>query len=196
MFAVDALSEIASQLGKKDWNFSLNPCDGNSNWSTPIITEKPLYGNNVSCNCSYPNGECHVVNMYVSFSYYHYKLLYISISWTYIWCFSSQRLNIIPFQYDMVDKSCMISTGNCLYFFHCLHDVSLAIRPKFKLLTFNATFWFHRDSLLVCISHLSFHKAQNGNRKQLIWHNNIKEPTKTINWFLSNVRLHFNMFPL
>ena len=27
MFVVDALSEIASQLGKKDWNFSLNPCD-------------------------------------------------------------------------------------------------------------------------------------------------------------------------
>ncbi|RVW79031.1 hypothetical protein CK203_040135 [Vitis vinifera] len=74
------LVKLASQLGKKDWNFSLNPCDGNSNWSTPIITEKPLYGNNVSCNCSYPNGECHVVNMYVSFSYYHYKLLYISIS--------------------------------------------------------------------------------------------------------------------
>uniref|UniRef100_F6HMD7 non-specific serine/threonine protein kinase n=1 Tax=Vitis vinifera TaxID=29760 RepID=F6HMD7_VITVI len=66
---MDALSEIASQLGKKDWNFSLNPCDGNSNWSTPIITEKPLYGNNVSCNCSYPNGECHVVNIDLTRNY-------------------------------------------------------------------------------------------------------------------------------
>lgn len=83
MFTVDALSEIASQLGKKDWNFSLNPCDGNSNWSTPKIPEMPFYGNNVSCNCSYPNGECHVVNMYVSltiiagyFIYLFHKLTY------------------------------------------------------------------------------------------------------------------------
>ncbi|RVW29603.1 putative LRR receptor-like serine/threonine-protein kinase [Vitis vinifera] len=35
MCAEEALEEIAEQVGKKDWNFSLNPCDGNSNWSTP-----------------------------------------------------------------------------------------------------------------------------------------------------------------
>ncbi|XP_019078076.1 probable LRR receptor-like serine/threonine-protein kinase At1g07650 isoform X3 [Vitis vinifera] len=59
----EALEEIAEQVGKKDWNFSLNPCDGNSNWSTPNRKEMPLYNNTLTCNCSYPNGQCHVVQM-------------------------------------------------------------------------------------------------------------------------------------
>ncbi|RVW79007.1 putative LRR receptor-like serine/threonine-protein kinase [Vitis vinifera] len=63
MCAEEALEEIAEQVGKKDWNFSLNPCDGNSNWSTPNRKEKPLYNNTLTCNCSYPNGQCHVVQM-------------------------------------------------------------------------------------------------------------------------------------
>ncbi|KAJ9690791.1 hypothetical protein PVL29_013112 [Vitis rotundifolia] len=60
---VKALHEIAAQVGKKDWNFSLNPCDGNSSWSTPNTKEMPLYNNSVTCNCSYPNGQCHVVEI-------------------------------------------------------------------------------------------------------------------------------------
>ncbi|XP_060194541.1 probable LRR receptor-like serine/threonine-protein kinase At1g07650 isoform X3 [Lycium barbarum] len=56
----NALKEIADQLGKKDWNFDLNPCDGNTNWTTPISDDKPLYVNNVTCNCSTPDGFCHV----------------------------------------------------------------------------------------------------------------------------------------
>ncbi|KAK2996940.1 hypothetical protein RJ639_024874, partial [Escallonia herrerae] len=50
---VDALKEIAEQLGKSDWDFNLNPCDGNSNWSTQY------YSNSVSCNCSNPGFHHH-----------------------------------------------------------------------------------------------------------------------------------------
>ncbi|MCD7460129.1 hypothetical protein HAX54_042938 [Datura stramonium] len=56
----NALIEIADQLGKKDWDFGLNPCDGNTNWTTPIIDDKSMYVNNVTCNCSTPDGFCHV----------------------------------------------------------------------------------------------------------------------------------------
>ncbi|XP_034697457.1 probable LRR receptor-like serine/threonine-protein kinase At1g07650 isoform X5 [Vitis riparia] len=62
---VEALREIAEQVGKKDWNFSLNPCDGNASWSTPKRKEMPLYNNTLTCNCSYPNGQCHVVQIFL-----------------------------------------------------------------------------------------------------------------------------------
>ncbi|GFQ03190.1 probable LRR receptor-like serine/threonine-protein kinase at1g07650 [Phtheirospermum japonicum] len=39
----NALREIAEQLGKKDWDFSLNPCDGNSNWDTKKSSNRPLF---------------------------------------------------------------------------------------------------------------------------------------------------------
>ncbi|KAL6333478.1 hypothetical protein AAG906_028663 [Vitis piasezkii] len=53
------LKEIAEQLGKKDWKFELNPCDGNSNWNTLGSRSNPFYNNTITCNC-FPNGECHV----------------------------------------------------------------------------------------------------------------------------------------
>ncbi|KAK3003676.1 hypothetical protein RJ639_018373 [Escallonia herrerae] len=40
---VNDLKEIAQQLGKSDWDFNLNPCDGNSNWSTPKRNDLPSY---------------------------------------------------------------------------------------------------------------------------------------------------------
>ncbi|KAI4333479.1 hypothetical protein L6164_018285 [Bauhinia variegata] len=54
-----ALTDIAKTLGKKDWDFSVNPCSGENNWVTP----KPLKGfdNSVSCTC---NGTlCHVFSI-------------------------------------------------------------------------------------------------------------------------------------
>ncbi|KAF8409130.1 hypothetical protein HHK36_005203 [Tetracentron sinense] len=57
---VDALRQIAKQLGKNDWNFSANPCDGDPSWRTAIDPERPLFNNSLTCNCSFPNGECHV----------------------------------------------------------------------------------------------------------------------------------------
>ncbi|CAH1416317.1 unnamed protein product [Lactuca virosa] len=63
-YEVNALREIAEQLGKRDWDFSLNPCDGNQNWSTPIIsTEMPVYNNSINCNCSFPGNVCHVESL-------------------------------------------------------------------------------------------------------------------------------------
>ncbi|XP_034697442.1 probable LRR receptor-like serine/threonine-protein kinase At1g07650 isoform X2 [Vitis riparia] len=62
---VKALHEIAEQVGKNDWDFSLNPCDGNANWSTPQRKEMPWYNNTLTCNCSYPNGQCHVVQIFL-----------------------------------------------------------------------------------------------------------------------------------
>ncbi|THG09376.1 hypothetical protein TEA_013792 [Camellia sinensis var. sinensis] len=50
---VAALSEIAEQLGKKDWNLSLNHCDE----YTPI--SPGIYNNIVNCNCSSAD-ECHI----------------------------------------------------------------------------------------------------------------------------------------
>ncbi|XP_022892353.1 probable LRR receptor-like serine/threonine-protein kinase At1g07650 isoform X1 [Olea europaea var. sylvestris] len=61
----NALQEIADQVGKKDWNFSLNPCDGNSNWSTPKRNDMPWYNNSVICNCSFLGGVCHVENRFL-----------------------------------------------------------------------------------------------------------------------------------
>ncbi|XP_041023700.1 probable LRR receptor-like serine/threonine-protein kinase At1g07650 isoform X2 [Juglans microcarpa x Juglans regia] len=59
---LDALQEIAAQLGKKDWNRSVNPCNAAS-WRTPNSVGAP-YNNTVNCNCSYPDGVCHVVQIF------------------------------------------------------------------------------------------------------------------------------------
>nr|GLL45899.1 probable leucine-rich repeat receptor-like serine/threonine-protein kinase At3g14840 [Ipomoea trifida] len=61
--SVNALKEIAEEMGKKDWDFRLNPCDNNSNWTTPDREDMPLYTNTLTCNCSFPAGICHVQSM-------------------------------------------------------------------------------------------------------------------------------------
>ena len=62
MHAVQALKDIAHTLGKKDWNFSVDPCSGEEGWAE--IPEE----NAVTCNCSFSNGTvCHVFRMYVHF---------------------------------------------------------------------------------------------------------------------------------
>ncbi|KAA8524033.1 hypothetical protein F0562_010536 [Nyssa sinensis] len=58
---VEALMQIGETLGKNDWNFSVNPCSGESSWRR---TPDPIsrIENNVTCNCSIPNTDfCHVV---------------------------------------------------------------------------------------------------------------------------------------
>ncbi|XP_010655582.1 probable LRR receptor-like serine/threonine-protein kinase At1g07650 isoform X3 [Vitis vinifera] len=55
---LEALREIGEQLGKKDWNFSLNPC---ANWTTPS-TDK-YYNNSVNCTCSLD--KCHVDTIFL-----------------------------------------------------------------------------------------------------------------------------------
>ncbi|KAK4589471.1 hypothetical protein RGQ29_020157 [Quercus rubra] len=61
---VDALQEIAIQLGKKDWNFKVNPCN-DSSWITPASSQRPLYNNSIICNCSNTGGVCHVVSIFL-----------------------------------------------------------------------------------------------------------------------------------
>ncbi|KAK8646112.1 hypothetical protein V6N13_119908 [Hibiscus sabdariffa] len=66
---VKALREVAAELGKKDWNFSENPCNNKSSWFTPPPPPNvPQVINNstVTCNCSFPNGECHIDGIYLS----------------------------------------------------------------------------------------------------------------------------------
>ncbi|XP_059664542.1 probable leucine-rich repeat receptor-like serine/threonine-protein kinase At3g14840 isoform X2 [Cornus florida] len=64
-----ALGDIVDELGGKNvWNLSENYCDGrNWNWRPPLIPhEIPLIHNNsVNCSCSYPDGECHVISIFL-----------------------------------------------------------------------------------------------------------------------------------
>ncbi|CAJ2656944.1 unnamed protein product [Trifolium pratense] len=55
---VKALKDIGKTLGKKDWDFSVDPCSGGNNWISK--SEE----NAVTCNCSYQNNTlCHVVSV-------------------------------------------------------------------------------------------------------------------------------------
>ncbi|KAL7605572.1 hypothetical protein Lser_V15G16269 [Lactuca serriola] len=50
----------------EDWDFRLNPCDGNPNWATPARSAMPQYNNStLVCDCSYPGNVCHVVAIYL-----------------------------------------------------------------------------------------------------------------------------------
>lgn len=69
--AVKALEEFGKTLGKRDWNFSADPCSGEWGW----VTLNPVKGseNAVTCNCSFSNNTvCHIVSMY---DYYLITLL-------------------------------------------------------------------------------------------------------------------------
>jgi len=54
------MKEIAETLGKKDWDFSVDPCSGQRNWSVEVKG----FENAVTCNCHFANATiCHVVSM-------------------------------------------------------------------------------------------------------------------------------------
>ncbi|CAI8593303.1 unnamed protein product [Vicia faba] len=64
----EALEDIAKSLGKKDWNFDIDPCSNKPNWATPKPTMSSsrlsIVVNNVTCNCSVPGDNfCHVVSI-------------------------------------------------------------------------------------------------------------------------------------
>ncbi|XP_022715707.1 probable LRR receptor-like serine/threonine-protein kinase At1g07650 isoform X2 [Durio zibethinus] len=63
--AVGALREIAIQLGKTNWNFSVDPCSNHSSWRTAEIDPRKLYNNTLFCNCSFPGNVCHVDSIYL-----------------------------------------------------------------------------------------------------------------------------------
>ncbi|XP_044498116.1 probable leucine-rich repeat receptor-like serine/threonine-protein kinase At3g14840 isoform X2 [Mangifera indica] len=59
---VEALKDIAKSLGKKDWNFNVDPCSNETSW----VAETQDNGSekNVSCYCSFSNDTlCHVVSI-------------------------------------------------------------------------------------------------------------------------------------
>ncbi|XVF25581.1 hypothetical protein REPUB_Repub13aG0224300 [Reevesia pubescens] len=60
---MEALHEIAAELGKTDWNFNENPCNNKSSWFTPSPppdVEMAINNSTVTCNCSFLNGECYI----------------------------------------------------------------------------------------------------------------------------------------
>ncbi|KAE8708859.1 putative LRR receptor-like serine/threonine-protein kinase [Hibiscus syriacus] len=62
---IQALHEIAAELGKKDWNFSENPCNNKSSWYTPPLPSnvprpRVMKNSSVTCNCTLNGGQCHI----------------------------------------------------------------------------------------------------------------------------------------
>ncbi|KAK7313165.1 hypothetical protein VNO77_37642 [Canavalia gladiata] len=61
---VQALKDIGKTLGKKDWDFSVDPCSGKRNWTSHVKVRGNE--NNVTCDCSFANGTiCHVTNIHL-----------------------------------------------------------------------------------------------------------------------------------
>ncbi|XP_043810758.1 probable leucine-rich repeat receptor-like serine/threonine-protein kinase At3g14840 isoform X3 [Manihot esculenta] len=59
---VEALRDIGNTLGKKDWNFNVDPCSGESGWADSIQVKGSE--NAVTCTCSFPNSSvCHVTSI-------------------------------------------------------------------------------------------------------------------------------------
>ncbi|KAK7272598.1 hypothetical protein RJT34_29303 [Clitoria ternatea] len=56
------LRDIAETLGKKDWDFSVDPCSGERNWTSSVQVKGSE--NAVMCNCDFNNATlCHVTNI-------------------------------------------------------------------------------------------------------------------------------------
>ncbi|WJX67783.1 hypothetical protein P8452_52220 [Trifolium repens] len=57
-----ALKDIAKSLGKKDWNFDIDPCSNKPNWATPPVPQ--VSDSNVTCDCSVAGDNfCHVISI-------------------------------------------------------------------------------------------------------------------------------------
>ncbi|MED6106715.1 hypothetical protein PIB30_007038 [Stylosanthes scabra] len=65
---VEVMKEIGEKLGKKDWNFSVDPCSGEGNWKSSNKETGMI--NTVTCDCSFSSAianatktVCHVVSI-------------------------------------------------------------------------------------------------------------------------------------
>ncbi|RYR50531.1 hypothetical protein Ahy_A07g037160 isoform B [Arachis hypogaea] len=66
---VEVMKEIAKKVGKKDWNFSVDPCSGLENWNSSNAVKGMLI-NAVTCDCSFANTNltvCHVVSIVLKY---------------------------------------------------------------------------------------------------------------------------------
>ncbi|WCJ27274.1 Leucine-rich repeat transmembrane protein kinase [Euphorbia peplus] len=61
---VEALRKIAEEMGNKDWNFNVDPCNHPS-WQTSKSLDQSWYNNSISCNCTALHGVCHVVSILI-----------------------------------------------------------------------------------------------------------------------------------
>lgn len=61
VYAVEALREIAKELGKKDWNFNEDPCSNHTSWFSRGDPARQTYVNQVTCNCV--SSRWHLTNM-------------------------------------------------------------------------------------------------------------------------------------
>ncbi|KAF5458584.1 hypothetical protein F2P56_022605 [Juglans regia] len=60
---VETLREIGKKLGKKDWDFGIDPCSGEGNWWV-LEDERKGFESTVTCNCTLNNNSsCHVVRI-------------------------------------------------------------------------------------------------------------------------------------
>ncbi|KAK1399190.1 putative leucine-rich repeat receptor-like serine/threonine-protein kinase [Heracleum sosnowskyi] len=60
---VEALRQSAKTLGKTNWNFSVDPCSGDSGWNVSTVGQKSP-DNAVTCgNCSSDRTVCHVTSI-------------------------------------------------------------------------------------------------------------------------------------
>ncbi|KAF9620653.1 hypothetical protein IFM89_013679 [Coptis chinensis] len=61
---VNALKAIATKLGKRGWDFTVDPCSNKGNW-TPITIPKG-FENLIECDCSFKkNSTCHVTKIWL-----------------------------------------------------------------------------------------------------------------------------------
>lgn len=58
---VEALREIAKEMGKTDWNFKEDPCSNHTSWFTKGDPDRMTYVNQVNCSCF--GGRWHLTNM-------------------------------------------------------------------------------------------------------------------------------------
>ncbi|XP_039003666.1 probable LRR receptor-like serine/threonine-protein kinase At1g07650 isoform X2 [Hibiscus syriacus] len=60
---VKALKTIGKKVGKKEWDFGVDPCTGKGNWVMQEDDDTGL-ASNVTCDCS--STSCHVVSIYLT----------------------------------------------------------------------------------------------------------------------------------
>ncbi|KAK2368168.1 putative leucine-rich repeat receptor serine/threonine-protein kinase [Trifolium repens] len=59
---VQVMKDIGRTLGKKDWDFSIDPCSGENNWTSSVKVKG--FESAVTCNCSFANATiCHIVSI-------------------------------------------------------------------------------------------------------------------------------------
>jgi hypothetical protein len=101
IYTVQVMKEIGRTLGKKDWDFSKDPCSGENNWTSSVKVKG--FESAVTCNCSFANATiCHIVSMYVPRSS-HLCLIFVFVrspfvcilNFNYVICMNKYRPTLL-----------------------------------------------------------------------------------------------------